>query len=165
MAIGIAIAIGVLIGGAIAYAAYTSRPEQQSSEMAPQSLESIQVTTVSEGQVVQVQYFEGRPISVDLPITMIFEVTYTEPGYKGNTVSNVYKDATLENNTNIKVPSFIKVGNKLDKSKPVIVYCKSGNDSVKCIEKMEEAGFVKTYDVDKGIAKWKFIGSDIRSNP
>ena len=68
---------------------------------------------LSEGQTVQVQYFEGQPISVDLPITMVFKVTYTEPGYKGNTVSNVYKDATLENNTNVKVPSFIKIGDKV----------------------------------------------------
>jgi elongation factor P len=66
-----------------------------------------------EGENVQVMYFEDRPVSVDLPISMIFEVTYTEPGYKGNTVSNVYKDATLHNGAQIKVPTFIKIGDKI----------------------------------------------------
>lgn len=66
-----------------------------------------------EGQKVQVQYFEGNAISVDLPNTLSFKVTYTEPGYKGNTVSNVYKDATLDNSATIKVPSFVKIGDKV----------------------------------------------------
>jgi elongation factor P len=50
---------------------------------------------------------------VDLPVSMIFEVTYTEPGYKGNTVSNVLKDATLSNGATAKVPTFIKIGDKV----------------------------------------------------
>ncbi len=68
---------------------------------------------LSEGETVQVQYFESTPISVELPNTMVFEVIYTEPGYKGNTVSNVYKDAELHNGAHIKVPSFIKIGDKI----------------------------------------------------
>ncbi|MBE9490542.1 MAG: rhodanese-like domain-containing protein [Bacteroidetes bacterium] len=82
-------------------------------------------------------------------------------------IAESQNEALLKNTQNIDYlsPNFDKEINKLDKSKPVIVYCKSGNDSVKCIEKMEDAGFVKIYDVDKSIAKWKFIGSDIRSNP
>jgi elongation factor P len=66
-----------------------------------------------DGENVQVMYFEDRPVSVDLPITMFFEITYTEPGYKGNTVSNVYKDATINNGTVVKVPTFIKIGDKV----------------------------------------------------
>lgn len=65
---------------------------------------------LSEGENVQIMYFEDDPVSVDLPSTMIFEVSETVPGYKGNTVSNVYKDATLVNGTVVKVPTFIKVG-------------------------------------------------------
>lgn len=68
---------------------------------------------LNEGQTVQVMYFEGRPISIELPITMVFEVKYTEPGFKGNTVSNVMKDATLDNGAEVKVPSFIKIGDKV----------------------------------------------------
>jgi len=53
---------------------------------------------------------------------------------------------------------------KLDKNKPVIVYCKSGNRSAKCAKKMEEAGFVKIYDLDGGISKWRHEGNTITQN-
>ena len=65
---------------------------------------------LEEGKSVQIMYFEGTPVAIDLPNTLTFEVSRTEPGYKGNTVSNVLKDATLSNGTIIKVPTFIKVG-------------------------------------------------------
>lgn len=66
-----------------------------------------------EGNTVQILYFEGNPISVELPKSLIFEVSYTEPGFKGNTVTNSYKEATLENGTIVKVPTFIKIGDKV----------------------------------------------------
>jgi len=68
---------------------------------------------LKEGENVQVMYFEGKPVTVDLPKTMVFEVKYTEPGHKGNTVTNTFKDATLENETVVKVPTFIKIGDKV----------------------------------------------------
>lgn len=68
---------------------------------------------LKEGDSVVVVYFEDRPISVELPNSLIFEVSYTEPGFKGNTVSNVYKDAELENGMKVKVPMFIKIGEKV----------------------------------------------------
>ena len=64
---------------------------------------------LKDGEKVQILYFEDRPVSVDLPVTVTFKVTYTEPGFKGNTVSNVLKDATLENGAKVKVPTFIKI--------------------------------------------------------
>ena len=68
---------------------------------------------LKEGEAVLVMYFEDQPITVELPKSMVFEITYTEPGFKGNTVTNTYKDATLENGTIIKVPTFIKIGDKI----------------------------------------------------
>ncbi len=62
-------------------------------------------------------------------------------------------------------PNFDKEIETLDKTKPVIVYCKSGNRSGKCAAKMKERGFVKVYDLDGGIAKWKFKGYKIKSTP
>lgn len=47
---------------------------------------------------------------------------------------------------------------KLDKDKPVILYCKKGGRSAKCAEKMLEAGFVKIYDLQGGISKWEHEG-------
>lgn len=68
---------------------------------------------LQEAELVQLLYFEGTPVSLDLPKTMIFEIAQTPPGFKGNTVSNVYKDATLTNGTVVKVPSFAKNGDKI----------------------------------------------------
>ena len=44
---------------------------------------------------------------------------------------------------------------KLDKTKPVILYCHSGGRSAKCTEKLQAAGFLKIYDLEGGISKWK----------
>lgn len=54
---------------------------------------------------------------------------------------------------------------KLDKSKPVVVYCKSGKKSAECADKMKDNGFVKIYDLDGGIAKWKYKGFNIEMIP
>ena len=68
---------------------------------------------LKEGQKVLIQYFNDNPINIDLPNTMDFKITYTEPGYKGNTVNNVYKDAEIETGAKVKVPAFIKIGDKI----------------------------------------------------
>lgn len=68
---------------------------------------------LEEGGVVQVMSFESNPVAIELPPSVVFEITYTEPGYKGNTVSTVLKEATLTNGAVIKVPTFIKIGDKV----------------------------------------------------
>ncbi len=50
---------------------------------------------------------------------------------------------------------------KLDKEKPVMLYCRSGGRSAKCAKKMLEAGFVKIYDLDGGITKWIHDGHEV----
>lgn len=65
---------------------------------------------MKEGDVVQLQFFDGRPISVDLPKNVPLLVTYTENAVKGDTSSAITKDATLETGITIKVPAFIKQG-------------------------------------------------------
>lgn len=68
---------------------------------------------LKEGDTIQVLYFEGNPVSIELSNSVVFEVTYTEPGFKGNTVTNTLKDATLSNGTVVKVPTFIKIGDTI----------------------------------------------------
>lgn len=63
---------------------------------------------VKEGDEVQLQFFDGRPISVELPKNVPLKVTYTESVVKGDTSSAITKDATLETGLTIKVPAFIK---------------------------------------------------------
>ena len=61
-----------------------------------------------EGAEVQLQFFDGRVISVDLPTSVPLKVEYTEEVTKGNTTSSVMKDAKLETGITVKVPAFIK---------------------------------------------------------
>lgn len=67
-----------------------------------------------EGQLVQIQKFNGNPIGLQLPQQVELTVTYTEPGARGDTASgNVTKPAKLETGIEIKVPLFIKEGEKV----------------------------------------------------
>ncbi|HHT9118056.1 MAG TPA: elongation factor P [Candidatus Hypogeohydataceae bacterium YC38] len=59
---------------------------------------------------IRVSFYEGQPISVDLPAAVTLKVTETAPGAKGDTVTNVFKPATLETGLVIKVPLFINTG-------------------------------------------------------
>ena len=49
------------------------------------------------------------------------------------------------------------------KTKPVVLYCKSGGRSSKCAEKMAGAGFVKIYDLEGGISEWRHKGFEIKT--
>ena len=62
---------------------------------------------------VNVEFFEGTPISVELPPTVDLTVVETEPGLKGASVSNVTKPAKLETGLVVQVPPFINEGEKI----------------------------------------------------
>ncbi len=67
-----------------------------------------------EGAMIQVHKFNGNPIGLELPPHVELEVTYTEPGARGDTASgNVTKSAKLETGIEIRVPLFIKQGEKV----------------------------------------------------
>ena len=59
-------------------------------------------------------------------------------------------------------PSFDEEIKKLDKEKPVVLYCKSGNRSYKSSVKLLELGFHKIYNLDGGIIKWQQEGFDVK---
>ena len=63
--------------------------------------------------MVQVNTETDLPLSVDMPASIILEVTYTEPGLKGNTATNATKPATVETGASINVPLFINEGDKI----------------------------------------------------
>jgi len=63
--------------------------------------------------MVKVEFYEGKPMSVELPATVDLTVMETEPGMKGATVSNVTKPAKLETGLVVQVPSFITEGEKI----------------------------------------------------
>lgn len=60
--------------------------------------------------MVEVTFYEGAPIGLELPANVDLEVVETEPTAKGNTVSNVLKPAKVETGYVVKVPSHIGVG-------------------------------------------------------
>ena len=56
---------------------------------------------------------DGRPSGIELPAAVELDVVETEPGVKGDTVSNVTKPATLETGAVVQVPLFVNVGDRL----------------------------------------------------
>jgi elongation factor P len=69
---------------------------------------------LSDNLPVQIQKFNGNPIGVQLPTVVELTVTYTEPGVRGDTASGgVTKAATLDTGLEIRVPLFIKEGERV----------------------------------------------------
>jgi elongation factor P len=83
------------------------------------SYEQIEVNTdmlgdsagyLKEGDIVKAQTFDGNVINVELPKNVYLKVVYSENAVRGDTTSNVLKDAELETGITVRVPSFIKQG-------------------------------------------------------
>lgn len=70
---------------------------------------------LKEGEVVTVliNTEDNLPLSVEMPASVVLEVTHTEPGVKGNTATNATKPATVETGAEINVPLFINEGDKI----------------------------------------------------
>ena len=109
---------------------YLFSDQHQSTFMDPVSFEQIEISNevlgeskpyLQEGGEVQVLFWEEQALAVELPAKLTFTVKETGPGEKGNTVSNMYKPAVLENGLEAKVPLFINQGEK------VIIDTRSGD--------------------------------------
>ncbi|KPM33337.1 Translation elongation factor P [Croceitalea dokdonensis DOKDO 023] len=70
---------------------------------------------LKEGEVVKILFNteDSMPLSVEMPASVILEVTHSEPGVKGNTATNATKPATVETGARINVPLFINEGDKI----------------------------------------------------
>jgi len=68
---------------------------------------------LKESQVVEVLLYQGSPLDFELPVSIVLQVTETEPGVKGDTVSNVTKPATLETGAVVQVPIFVNIGDRV----------------------------------------------------
>ena len=66
-----------------------------------------------ENVMVQINSETDLPLSVDMPSSVVLEVTYTEPGMKGNTATNAMKPAKVETGASVNVPLFINEGDKI----------------------------------------------------
>lgn len=70
---------------------------------------------LKEGDIINIMFHadEERPLSAELPAYGVFEITYTEPGIKGDTATNTLKPATIETGAEVRVPLFINTGDKV----------------------------------------------------
>lgn len=90
--------------------------------MNPQTFEQVEISLklvgsdvyyLKEGETVNISFLSQEALSVNLPPKMVFVVKETAAGVKGNSATNVFKDAILENGLKVKVPLFIKEGDRI----------------------------------------------------
>jgi len=72
------------------------------------------INYLEDGMTCEVVFFEGKPLSVELPTTIVREVTYTEPAVKGDTSGKVLKPAKIATGFEIPVPLFVGIGDKIE---------------------------------------------------
>jgi len=66
------------------------------------------------GMECGVRFYEGKPISVDIPNSVVREITYTEPAVKGDTSGKVMKPAKISTGFELPVPLFCSTGDKIE---------------------------------------------------
>lgn len=76
----------------------------------PPSMAGDTLSFVKDNMEVEVQMIDGKPAQISPPIFVELEITETEPGIKGDTVSGGNKPATVETGATVQVPLFIKQG-------------------------------------------------------
>ena len=69
---------------------------------------------LEDGMPCEVVFYEGKALSVELPNTVVREVTYTEPAVKGDTSGKVMKPARISTGHELPVPAFIEIGDKIE---------------------------------------------------
>jgi len=65
------------------------------------------------GEKTTFLFWEDEPIDIELPLSITMEIAECEPGYKGNSTTNIYKNAVTKNGLELKVPLFVNVGDKV----------------------------------------------------
>lgn len=94
------------------------KDEDNAYFMNPQTFEQVSVALnildgvayLKEGESFNLSFLGDEPLALNLPPKMDFKVADTGPSIRGNSTSNIYKDATLENGLKTKVPLFINMG-------------------------------------------------------
>lgn len=79
----------------------------------PVKLIQNEIKFIKEGDGVDVMFWDEKVLSIDLPPKVTLEVVETDPGVRGNSATNLYKSAKLENGLDVKVPLFIEKGDKV----------------------------------------------------
>ncbi len=69
---------------------------------------------LEDGLACELTFYEGRAISIELPNTVVREITYTEPAVKGDTSGKVTKPAKIGSGFEVAVPLFVSTGDKIE---------------------------------------------------
>ena len=69
---------------------------------------------IEDGMACEVVFYEGRAISVEMPNSVVREITYTEPAVKGDTSGKVLKPAKINTGYEVAVPLFCEIGDKIE---------------------------------------------------
>jgi elongation factor P len=93
--------------------AYFMNPTTFEQVSVPLNLINYEKDYLKEGENFSISFLDDEPLSLTLPPKMEFEVTETAGGVKGNSATNVFKDAVLENGLKTKVPLFVNVGHRI----------------------------------------------------
>ncbi len=93
--------------------AYFMDPSSFEQISVPLALIGTDAAYLKEGESFNVSFLGSEALALNLPPKMDFVITDADPGVKGNSASNIYKDATLDNGLKTRVPLFIKIGDKV----------------------------------------------------
>jgi elongation factor P len=72
------------------------------------------INYLADGLECELTFYEGKAISVELPTSVVREVSYTEPAVKGDTSGKVMKPAKIANGFQVQVPLFVSTGDKIE---------------------------------------------------
>jgi elongation factor P len=87
--------------------------ETYEQESIPKSAIGKAIDFIKAEDMVDISLYEGQPITVEPPASVVLKVTYAEPGVKGDTATNVLKPVKLETGAEVKVPLFINEGDHI----------------------------------------------------
>ena len=93
--------------------AYFMDPASYEQITIPLKILGEEAAFLKEGDTYPISFHQDEALSIVMPPKVVLTVTETAPGIKGNSASNVFKDAELENGITVKVPLFINVGDKV----------------------------------------------------
>jgi elongation factor P len=71
------------------------------------------VSYLTDGMMLELESYDGEPITIDLPTTVDLEVIKTDPGYAGDTATNATKPAIVSTGLQVSVPLFVDTGNTI----------------------------------------------------
>ena len=69
---------------------------------------------LEDGMPAEMVFYQGRPISIEIPASLVREITYTEPAVRGDTSGKVLKPATITTGYKVNVPLFCATGDRIE---------------------------------------------------